>query len=376
MSVKSKILKLGYKSVVKPIMFLQDAESVHNRITYLGEELGKHFLTQKLCSSVFEYKHSSLTQNVVGLNFNNPVGLSAGFDYNGHLAEIVPSVGFGFNTVGTVTAHAYAGNSGLRLGRLPKSKSLLVNKGFKSDGAEVVRNRLRQKNLTNKMVGLSVGSSNVTEVDTIGKSVEDYAKTFSLFRDEAYIKYFELNISCPNTKLAEGFFNVNNFKLLLSEIKKINIQKPVFVKMPNEINFEQVDEIVKMAINFGVNGFILSNLVKNRNNPLFDQSEVNKFKNNLGNFSGRPTYDGSNKLIEYVYRKYGLDTIIIGCGGIFSALDAYTKTKLGASLVQMITGVIYEGPEIIGEINEGLAHLLKNDGYQNISEAIGSAVKV
>jgi dihydroorotate dehydrogenase len=354
-----------YSSLIKPVLFKFDAEIVHNLTTAVGEYLEDQELIKLLA-----YQNPKLSQNINGLNFVNPIGLAAGFDYDGHLARVLKNVGFGFNTVGTVTAKPYEGNPKPRLGRLPKSKSLLVNKGFKSEGVDKVIERLNLKEIKNNLVGISVGSSNLPEINTINKAIDDYFYTLEKVKALPYVSYLELNISCPNTSMTENFANKKNLDILLAKIK---FTKPMFIKMPNEIAIGDLDELIKVALKYPISGFVLSNLVKNRNNKFFNKSEIEAVANLKGNFSGRPTFENSNQLIAHVYQKFGRYTKIIGCGGVFSAADAYHKIKLGASLVQMLTGLIYEGPQVVGEINRGLVTLLERDGYSNISQAVGSS---
>ena len=370
---KLQVTRWIYKHILKPVFFSQDPEKVHNHISKTGEMLGKYSILRSLTTTFTRYSNPHLSQNLLGIEFENPIGLSAGFDYDGYMAEILPYVGFGFNTVGTVTAKPYEGNKPPRLKRLPKSKSLLVNKGFKSEGVDAVIKRLRSKNLRTNTLGISIGSSNIPEINTIEKAILDYCESFKKLKNEPYVRYFELNISCPNTALTEGFGNKNNLTLLLSSINKLKIEKPIFVKMANELSLETTESLIETALNFSeIKGFVFSNLVKNRDNGNFDKREIQSMENFKGNFSGKPTYENSNKLISNIYKKYGNQTLIIGCGGVFSAEDAYEKIKSGASLVQLITGMIYEGPQLIGEINEGLIKLLEQDGFVNISEAIGT----
>lgn len=359
---------LIYQKIVKPILFKIEAETVHNITSVVGETLGNNALIKHL----FSYHNSKLSQKICGLNFQNPIGLSAGFDYNGHLVEVLPAIGFGFNTVGTVTARPYRGNLPPRLDRLPSSRSLFVNKGFKSAGVVAVAKKLDQKNLKNSVLGISIGSSNLPEIDTIPKAIDDYLFSFDYLKGKKYIKFFELNISCPNTTLPEPFKNVKNLTNLLHAISKLKISQPLFIKMPNEIHSSDLDAIITTALKYPVSGFILSNLVKDRTNKFINPQELEKFKNLKGNFSGKPCAENANKLISCVYKKYGRDTKIIGCGGVFSATDAYEKIKLGASLVQLITGLVFEGPQLIGDINRGLVALLKRDGFVSLSEAIGA----
>jgi len=322
-----------YQNIFKPIAFSLDAELVHDRITNLGELLENFGW---LVSPLLSCQNKKLEKEVLGIKFSNPIGLSAGFDYDGHMAKVMKYVGFGFNTVGTVTARPWAGNSPPRLARLPKSRSLLVNKGFKNEGAEKIAQRLDKKDLTGHTVGISVGS--VTD------NIDDYLFVFNVFRDKKYVSYFELNISCPNIAVKI------NFRELVKAVASLKLKQPIFIKMPNEIELSQSDELVKEALGVGIKGFIFSNLAKNRFNNSFDKEEIRKFKDFKGNFSGKPTFANSNKLIAHTRNKFGKDIAIIGTGGIFSAEDAKEKIEAGADLVQLITGMIYGGPQLIGEI--------------------------
>lgn len=349
--MKQALLHILYTTVFKPIAFKFDAEFIHNRITTLGEFLEDYpFFVE----GFFSYKNPKLKKEILGIKFANPIGLSAGFDYDGHLAKVLKYVGFGFNTVGTVTYLPYEGNTKPRLARLPKSKALLVNKGFKSEGALKVAERLDKKDLRNHVIGISVGSSNVPEVNTIEKAIEDYIKTFKVFKNKKYVAYFELNISCPNTSMTEGFTDPKNFEKLVKQVFKLKLKKPIFVKMSNEIDFKKSDQLVSTAMKYKINGFNFSNLVKDRTNPYLNKDEIKQFKNYKGNFSGKPTYENSNKLIKHTRSKFGDKIAIIGTGGVFSAKDARAKLQAGADLVQLITGLIYEGPQLIGEICKGL----------------------
>src|SRR3989338_10743894 len=163
--------------------------------------------------------------------------------------------------------------------RLPKSKSILVNKGFKSEGAKSVVHRLDKKDLQNHTIGISVGSSNISEVDTIKKAIDDYLFTFDIFINRQYVKYFELNISCPNTTITGTFTTSKNFEELVREVQKLKVKAPIIVKMPNEIPFELSDELVRIALKHNIRGFIFSNLVKDRNNKMLDAEEIMKFAN-------------------------------------------------------------------------------------------------
>lgn len=368
MHVIRSVFGFFYRVFLKPILFVFDAEAVHDATVAFGAHAGTWFFVP----AVFRYIHKELPQTIDGISFENPVGLAAGFDYNGKLAGVLGNVGFGFHTVGSVTALPCKGNDTPRLGRLPRSRSLLVNKGFKSDGARAVRARLDVMDLWNRTIGVSVGASNIPEINTIEKAIEDYYQTFAVFKDRPYVKYFELNISCPNTKFHEPFLNKENFSRLAERVQNLSLRQPVWLKMPSELSWDRTKEIMDRALAYGIHTFIFSNLVKNRTNPAFNQKEIVRFARSKGNFSGAPVKDLSNALLARAHAEYGNHVMLVGCGGIFSARDAYEKIRLGAHLVQLITGMIYQGPQLIADTNRGLVALVHQDGYASVADATGT----
>ncbi|MCX6754310.1 MAG: quinone-dependent dihydroorotate dehydrogenase [Candidatus Nomurabacteria bacterium] len=362
-----------YKKIIKPILFLFPADDVHTFFLKRGYILGNLKYAKKLLGKILPYKNTILEQNILGIDFINPIGLSAGFDYNADLIGILPSVGFGFHTIGTVTNMPYQGNPKPMLDRLPRSKSLLVNKGFKSSGIDFVLKKINKKKKSIPL-GISIGATNQSY-----KSIEDMTMdVYNCFEKSLaadYFDYFELNISCPNLinsqNLKEKFDDPIGFKILLDNLSKLNINKPLFLKMHAEKSIEDSLVLLSIANNYKwISGIIMSNLVKNRENKSFYKEEI--VSAGRGNFSGKPTEEFSNNLISEVYKNYKGRFIIIGTGGVFSGVDAYEKIKRGANLVQMITGMVYEGPSVIGKINKELAVLLKKDGFNNIKEAIGT----
>lgn len=361
---------LFYQILVKPVLFLIDPETVHELMVSFGELLGKISLIKKISRFFFKYESPALFQTIAGINFKNPVGLAAGFDYDAKLTQILPSLNFGFETIGTVTNMPYGGNPPPRLGRLPKSKSLMVNKGFKSLGAEKIIEKLGGYKFEFPL-GISIGRTNSVKLKSAKESIADIVGAFKLFEKSGINhSYYELNISCPNLFGYISFYPPNNLEQLLTALDRVRITKPVFVKMPIEKSDKEVTAMLEVINKFSfVKGVIFGNLQKNRKDKALNQNEVRKFP--VGNFSGKPTEQRSNELINLAYKKFGKRFIIIGCGGIFSAEDAYKKIKLGASLVQLITGMIYQGPQLISQINLGLIYLINRDGYKHISEAIG-----
>src|ERR1035437_2424758 len=359
-----------YQHFLKRIFFLLDPEFVHELIIRYGERLGNINIVKVLIRKIFFVKNKSLNQKIAGVEFTNPIGLSAGFDYEAKLTQILPSLGFGFQTIGTITNQAFEGNPKPRLGRLPKSKSLMVNKGFKNSGIKVIVKKL-QKNYFEIPVGLSIGKTNSTKEMTQQEAVQDIVSAFKIAGNSSVpFSYFELNISCPNLFGKVSFYPQQNLKELLQAVTSVKLKKPLFIKMPIEKTDDETLKMLKIIVEFPVIGVIFGNLQKNRKDGALNREEVKKFS--VGNFSGKPTEIRSNELIALAYKKYGKKLIIIGCGGVFNASDAYKKIKLGATLVQLITGLIFEGPQLVAQINLELPRLLKQDGFKNISEAIGT----
>ncbi|MFA6522600.1 MAG: quinone-dependent dihydroorotate dehydrogenase [Patescibacteria group bacterium] len=354
--IRNVIGLLGYRILAKPIFFRFDPEVIHDFFTSVGEFLGSHPVTRALTRGFFDYSHSALTQSIGNITFKNPVGLAAGFDKNARLMRILPAVGFGFSEVGTVTGLPCAGNAKPRLWRHAGEQSLRVYYGLKNDGCDVIANRMAGR-IVGIPVGVSIGKTNdVCTVET-GAGIADYLKAYRAF--EFIGDYITLNISCPNAFGGEPFTDAARLDALLTAIDPIKFNKPHFLKMSPDLSHEELDAIIAVATRHGITGFISTNLTK-------------KHDHGQGGISGAPIREVSNAQIKYIYEKTNGQCVIIGCGGIFSAADAYEKIKNGASLLELITGMIYEGPSVISEINRGLVELLEADGYTNISQAVGA----
>jgi dihydroorotate dehydrogenase len=357
--MNADIINYLYKHALKPVLFAFEPENVHDMFTLVAKVLGKNKILQKVTELTFDYKNPILEKEVLGIKFRNPVGLSAGYDYNGLFLNIMPQTGFGFSTVGTVTNIPTPGNGRPAYTRLIKSRSILVNKGFRNDGAEVIAKRLNSNpENANITFGVSIGSSNVPEINTPEAAIKDYIECFKKMEESKYHKFYELNISCPNIGLAEIFNEKEYFSKLAEAVKDLNISRPIFLKVSNELEPNNVDALIETAMKNGIKAFIFSNLIKNRNNEKLDKEEVASVVNLKGSFSGKPTEEGSNRLIKYAREKFGKDIVIVGTGGIFSGEDAQKKFDAGADLVQLITGMIFEGPQLIGQINKHLAEKL------------------
>ncbi len=364
----NKLVAFVYQNLIKKIFFLQDPEIVHDTVSKLGENLGKFNLTKALTGLVFNYKNKKLEQTILGINFKNPIGLAAGFDKDAHLTQILPYLGFGFEEVGSITGEPCFGNSKPRLWRLINSQSLMVYYGLKNDGCEIISQRLQSQKF-NFPIGTSIAKTNSALTVDRQKGIEDYAKAFRAFVEIG--DYYTINISCPNAFGGQPFTDSESFDHLMSVLDLIPTFKPIFVKLSPDLTYKEIDSLLEVSNRHRVHGFVLTNLTKNRNNLKIKDQNIPE----VGGMSGRIVQEMSDNLISYIYNKTGGKYIIIGCGGVFSAEDAYKKIKLGASLIQLITGMIYQGPQVINEINKGLVKLLEQDGYKNISQAIGTYKK-
>lgn len=364
-----------YKLIAKPLFFILPAEFVHEQAMFWGRLIGSSGFIRIIFSNLFYFRNSILKQKIANIIFENPIGLAAGYDYTSSFFQILHPLGFGFETIGTITNMQSEGNDKPRLGRLPKTQSLLVNKGFRNPGAENIINILKNKTFSIP-IGISIGKTNSIKIAGNQKeAVDDIISAFKKF-EKSTVKhnYYELNISCPNLKGSVTFYPPNELKKLLSSIERLRIKRPIFVKMPIEKSDLEIRKMLKVISTYKfIKGVIIGNLQKDRTDIAFDKEEIRKA--GKGNFSGRPTFRRSNEVIRLAYREFGDRLIIVGCGGVFTANDAYRKVRFGASLIQLITGMIFEGPQRISQINRDLVKLLQKDGYKNISEAIGVDVK-
>lgn len=361
-----------YEKVLKPIFFRFDPENIHDFFVRVGEILGSFALGRWTVGIFCRYDHPSLHTRVAGVDFKNPVGLAAGFDKNAHLTQIMPSVGFGFMEVGAITHHPYEGNEGHHLARLPKDQSLIVYYGLKNIGAEAIEKKL-QKLKFEIPVGINIAKTN--RADIKGPfSVEDYVATYRMLGK--YFSYVTLNVSCPNAQDGCTFQEPDLLDSLLAAISKEKKPCPVFLKISSHLETKEVDDILAVTAKYPVvDGFVVANLSKRRDILKFRSSEQELAQIPEGGISGRPVRALSTEMVRYIYKRTNGKYFLIGLGGIFTAEDAYEKIKAGASLVQIITGLIYGGPTVVKHINKGLVDLLARDGYKSVSEAVGTAAQ-
>ena len=373
--IRNKVMWMGYQ-LIRPLIFLMEPEQAHYSLKRVGVFLGKFWITRKLTSLLMNYKHESLNITVDGIDYKNPVGLSAGFDKDGELTKIYPHMGFGLAELGSFTGEICPGNPGKRLFRMIKSKAIVVWYGLNNEGSETISKRLAGEDFGDLRVGINAANSNLTPEFVLEHSIADYLKTMKLFKDIG--DYYDVNISCPNTQDGEPFVDKKNLDALLTainkEIRPIS-DKPIYVKLAADMTLDEINIIVDACVEHKMDGVVCTNLAKPAHNSEHRPEEYPTVDGRLpkgkGAMSGLPLQRISTNVIRHVYRRTRGKITIIGVGGIFSAKDAYEKITSGASLLHMITTMIFDGPQNINEINRGLVKLLKKDGFDSIEQAVG-----
>ncbi len=325
-------------------------------MTIFGNVLGRFAITRYLVSLVYGYHGQDISKTVDGIYYKTPFLLSAGFDYNGQLTEILPCIGLGGEEVGSITAKPCEGNPKPHLTRLPKSQGILVNKGLKNDGVDAIIDRLKKtlsRSANKKFVkGISIAKTNCRDASTTEGAIEDYVYSFRRLNVEDVGDYYTLNISCPNAYGGEAFIVPNLLERLLAEITKIKCNKPVYVKMPINISWDQFDSLLKVIDKYGLQGVIIGNL--NKNYDLLDfRNEAPQ--NYAGGISGKTCRQLSTELIRKTKKAYGSRFTIIGVGGVMSEETAMEKFEAGADLIMLITGLIYEGPGLVKKLCKSIA---------------------
>lgn len=344
-----------YRYFIRPLLFLIDPESVHTIIVSILKGLFKIPGAGSLVRSVFSLNHPSLERKVFGIHFKNPVGLAAGFDKNAELYNELAGFGFSFIEVGTVTPKAQPGNEKPRLFRLPEDKALINRMGINNDGANAIAAKLR-KNVPGVIIGGNIGKN----TDTLNRNaIEDYKYCFEVLHD--VVDYFVVNVSCPNIGDIKELQDGDLLEEILGTLNKLSeqkpVKKPVLLKISPDLNYDQLEEVVKIALKTRIAGFVAVNTTITRNGLRTGSSRLNQIGN--GGLSGIPLKDRSTEVIRYLVSKSEGIIPVIGVGGIASADDAVEKLEAGASLVQVYTGFVYEGPAIVRNINMALLRKTK-----------------
>jgi len=345
----------------KKVLFQFDPETAHFIGGMVLKALPYTPIILKALKNHYFIEDSSLTQHLFGQKFANPVGLAAGFDKNGEYITAMPTLGFGYTEIGTITPKPQIGNPKPRLFRLKEERSIQNAMGFNNRGAEFMVKRLNRLYFLDYPIGINIGKNKLTAEEDALKDYETLLHTFKEYGD-----YIVINISSPNTP---GLRDLQNEKFIteLFTMAKTVTNQPILLKIAPDMEAEDAIELCKTAVNAGASGIIATNTT-------IDYS-LTKNAKDFGGISGALLREKSYELFKAIGKELYGKTTLISVGGIETAEDAYRRIKAGASLVQVYSMLIYNGPKMIKEINEGLIRLLKEDGYKNISEAIGSDYK-
>jgi dihydroorotate dehydrogenase len=370
-----------YRQLLRPLLFTQDSEEIHNETLSALAWTSRHPWTCDALRSFFGSEE--LPVELFGLRFPNPVGLAAGMDKQAAAVPVWAALGFGFTELGGVTWHPQPGNPSPRMFRAVHEDALINRMGFNNPGAEAMAARLKdwhsQKRWPGHPVGINLGKSKITPLES---AAEDYSN--SLRALWPYADFFVVNVSSPNTpnlrqlqdkaaldEILRALQQVNR-ELALSS-SQIGAPKPILVKVAPDLTFEALDEILELVAPRQLAGIVATNTTIARPPTRHPQSA--RIYAESGGLSGRPLAQRSTEVIKHLYRKTDGKVPIIGVGGIFTSKDAWEKITAGASLIQLYSGMVYEGPGIAKKIVAGLELQLENQGFSSIKEAVGMATK-
>ena len=333
---------------LRSILFLFSAEKAH----YLASDLLRFLLfipgTKKIIHSIYQIEEKTLEKNLFGLKFKNPVGLAAGFDKNASFYNDFSHLGFGFIEIGTITPKAQDGNPKPRLFRLKADEAIINRMGFNNGGIEVAIRNLKKRK-TSIIIGGNIGKNKITPNENAN---DDYLQCFKALYP--YVDYFVVNVSSPNTPnlraLQEKEPLTQLLSLLQSENDKMPAKKPILLKIAPDLNSNELDDVIEVVQTCKLDGIVATNTTLDRSNLKASIEQTDAI--GAGGVSGKPLTKKSTEIIRYIHQKTNGKIPIIGVGGIHSAQDAIDKLNAGASLVQLYTGFIYEGPALIKKINQ------------------------
>ncbi len=357
-----------YKKLVRPVLFVQNAERVHDFTLKLLAHVSRDAF---ICNTVGKFFSApELPVELFGLKFPNPVGLAAGVDKFAVAVPIWEKLGFGFCELGGVTWHPQPGNPSPRIFRAVTDEAIVNRMGFNNDGAEALAQKLTEWKKSGRWpkhpVGINLGKSKVTPLE---KAAEDYANSFRALRELA--DFFVVNVSSPNTPGLRQLQDKSALDEILAALQQENsLRKPILVKIAPDLSFEALDEILELAKTRNVSGIVATNTTVSR--PQTNDSHLQKIYSETGGLSGKPLRARSTEIIRHIYKQTRGQLPIIGVGGVFNADDAWEKFSAGASLIQIYTGMIYEGPAIAKTIVHGLICKMEREGIRDLKEIAGS----
>ncbi|RXJ87364.1 quinone-dependent dihydroorotate dehydrogenase [Arcobacter sp. CECT 8985] len=350
----------NYKNL-KKILFLLNPESAHNLAEFALRVLPSVTILNNYLAKRNFVNDEKLVQEIFGVKFSNPVGLAAGFDKNSTMVKAMPALGFGYTEIGTMTPRPQDGNPKPRMFRYPYRNSVQNAMGFNNSGAHTVWKNLNKVYPNVLPIGVNIGKNKTTPKEY---ALSDYKMLIKKFKDTA--DYLAINISSPNTPNLRDLQN-EEFITSLFQMAKEMTNKPILLKIAPDMNAQTAINLCKTAVEAGASGIIATNTT-------IDYDLIPGCKD-FGGLSGEVLTEKSYQLFKEVAKELYGKTVLISVGGISNAQEAYRRIKAGASLVQSYTGMIFEGPSMVKNINEGIIELMKKDGYNHISEAIGADLK-
>jgi dihydroorotate dehydrogenase len=361
-----------YKTLVRPVLFQLDAEWVHDRAIATAAALGRSAWLRRRAARRYRVHDPRLETEVAGLPFANPIGLAAGYDKSARAVPFLACAGVGFVEIGSVSAEPSAGNPKPRLFRLPRDQAIIVNYGLPNDGADVVARRLAPLRL-DVPLGVNIVKTNRLRAEPDDTIIDDYVRSVRRFHDHA--DYLNLNLSCPNTEMGRDFFAIRgNTRRLMDALSDLPIRCPVFLKVSPLGGDAAIDRLLDEVRDATFVAGFMFNLPPGKPDGL--RTPRATLDAMPGTATGRPVAAFLRDRIRRLFERMDTQRYrLIGAGGVFSADDAYRIIRLGASLVQVYTALIFEGPGVVRRINEGLARLLERDGFRTVADAVGVDVR-
>ncbi|WP_171032833.1 quinone-dependent dihydroorotate dehydrogenase [Fodinibius saliphilus] len=358
-----------YNSLVKPLLFKLDAEQAHTAIHRFAKTASRSTVLKALAKIIYGYQSPKLNQQLWGLDFGNPIGLAAGFDKNGHIPEIMEAIGFGFVEIGSITGNPSTGNPQPRLFRLPKDHALINRMGLNNDGAKTIIKRLKNKQLS---IPLGVNVAKTHDPNVMGDlAIRDYVHSFNEAKKVA--DYITVNISCPNTTEGKTFEDPEALDELLSALKIRDDARivPTLIKVSSDLTQQELLNLVEICENHRVHGYVACNTSSGRDQLTTDAQRLKKI--GRGGLSGRPIAQTSIQVVEWLSEATNGQKPIIGVGGIDSFETALKMILAGADLLQIYTGLIYEGPGLIKIINKKLVKEMNELNISSIHQLVSAS---
>jgi len=341
-----------YRYIFRPLLFLLAPETIHHLLTGTIKSAFRIPGISLLVRSIFQYRNSNLEVDFLGMKFNSPVGMAAGFDKNGEVFNEFSDFGFSHIEVGTVTPKGQAGNPKPRSFRIPRDKGLINRMGFNNKGVDSLLLQLDKKRRRDIIIGGNIGKNTLTPND---RAVEDYSTCFEALY--GHVDYFVVNVSCPNLTDLHELQDQAGLEAILGTLAASRERKaqykPILLKISPDLNSKQIDTSLEIVTKYGIDGIVATNTTISRENLSTSPETIASIAN--GGMSGAPLTNRSLEVVRYITEKTQGKLPVIGVGGILTVDDAIKMLDAGASLIQVYTGFIYNGPGFIKKINKAIA---------------------